>query len=30
VQFVIDDVYPGNRYTDTALSRLLVAADRVP
>jgi Caspase domain len=30
VQFVIDEVYPGNRYTDTALSRLLVATDRVP
>ena len=30
VQFVIDEVYPGNRYADTALSRLLVATDRVP
>jgi hypothetical protein len=30
VQFVIDDIYSGNRYTDTALSRLLVATERSP
>jgi hypothetical protein len=29
-QFVIDDVYPGSKYTDTALSRLLLATDRAP
>jgi hypothetical protein len=30
VQFVIDEVYPGSKYTDTALSRLLVASERAP
>ncbi len=27
VQFVIDDVYPGSRYTDTAITKLFVTAD---
>jgi hypothetical protein len=30
VQFVIDEVYPGSKYTDTALSRLLVTSERAP
>jgi hypothetical protein len=29
-QFIIDDVYPGNKYTDTALSRLLLMSERAP
>jgi hypothetical protein len=29
-QFIIDDVYAGNKYSDTALSRLLVAVERGP
>ena len=29
-QFIIDEVYPGSKYTDTALSRLLLATDRAP
>ena len=27
VQFIIDDVYPGSTYTDTAISKLFVTAD---
>jgi hypothetical protein len=30
VLLVIDDVYPGSRYTDTALSKVLVTSERVP
>jgi hypothetical protein len=29
-QFIIDDVYAGSKYSDTALSRLLVALERGP
>ncbi len=29
-QFIIDEVYAGSKYTDTALSRLLVASERAP
>ena len=29
-QFIIDEVYAGNKYSDTALSRLLVVSDRAP
>jgi hypothetical protein len=29
VQFVIDDVYPGRKYTDTAISKLLVTSASV-
>jgi hypothetical protein len=28
VQFVIEEVYPGRRYSDTAISKLLIASDR--
>jgi hypothetical protein len=28
VQFVIEDVYPGTRYTDTAISKLSIASER--
>ena len=28
IQFVIEDVYPGSRYTDTAISKLSVASER--
>lgn len=27
VQFIIDDIYPGNRYTDTAITKLFVTSD---
>jgi hypothetical protein len=30
MQLVIDDVYPGSRFTDTALSKVLVTSERVP
>jgi hypothetical protein len=30
LKFTIDDVYPGSRYTDTALSKLTVGAERLP
>ncbi|MCU1376964.1 MAG: hypothetical protein JWO68_4250, partial [Actinomycetia bacterium] len=30
VQLIIDDVYPGSRYTDTALSKVLVTSERLP
>jgi hypothetical protein len=30
VQLIIDDVYPGSRFTDTALSKVLVTSERVP
>src|SRR4051794_1970238 len=30
IQFIIDEVYPGSKYTDTALSRLLVTATPLP
>lgn len=29
LKFVIDDVYPGSRYTDTALSKLTVNSERI-
>jgi uncharacterized caspase-like protein len=29
VQFVIEDVYPGSRYTDTAISKLSIASERI-
>lgn len=28
VQFVIEDVYPGNKYTDTAISKLRISSQR--
>ena len=28
VQFVIEDVYPGNKYTDTAISKLRISSRR--
>jgi len=27
VQFIIDDVYPGNTYSDTAITKLFVISD---
>jgi hypothetical protein len=29
IQLIIDDVFPGNKYTDTAISKLFVASDRL-
>jgi hypothetical protein len=29
VQFIIEDVFPGWKYTDTAISKLSIASDRV-
>jgi hypothetical protein len=29
IEFVIDDVYPGSRYSDTAISKLFVTSERV-
>lgn len=30
VKFIIDDVWAGNRYSDTAITKLLVTSERVP
>jgi hypothetical protein len=30
IRFVIEEVYPGSRYTDTAISKLSVASERAP
>jgi hypothetical protein len=29
MKFVIDDVWAGNRYTDTALTKLVVSSERM-
>jgi len=29
VQLIIDDVFPGSKYTDTAITKLSVASERV-
>ena len=30
MKFIIDDVWAGNRYTDTAITKLVVNSERVP
>jgi hypothetical protein len=30
VKFIIDDVWAGNKYTDTALTKLVVGSERAP
>jgi hypothetical protein len=29
MKFIIDDVWAGNRYTDTAITKLVVSSERV-
>ena len=30
MKFIIDDVWAGNRYTDTAITKLVVSSERLP